>query len=131
MSFAAAAEKGVIAYRRPMNRQGLARHERIRTRSEFKELFDKDTTKSYASGMYRILLRRNALPYSRLGVVVSKRLGGAVVRNRQKRLVREMFRRHKDEIPRGYDFIVIVRAIKDVSFSERVSTFLSLMHRVR
>lgn len=44
----------------------------------------------------------------RLGITVSRRVGGAVVRNRVKRLVREVFRRHRDGIPRG-DSVVIAR----------------------
>jgi ribonuclease P protein component len=52
----------------------------------------------------------NGLPYPRLGLSVSKRLGGAVVRNRWKRLLREAFRQIRPELPVGIDLIVIPRA---------------------
>ena len=51
----------------------------------------------------------NGLPYPRLGLSVSKRLGGAVVRNRWKRLLREAFRQIRPELPVGIDLIVIPR----------------------
>ena len=46
---------------------------------------------------------------ARLGVVTSKKLGGAVVRNRVKRLCREAFRTHPDWFPAGLDLVVIAR----------------------
>ena len=49
----------------------------------------------------------NGLPYPRLGLSVSKRLGGAVVRNRWKRLLREAFRQIRPHLPVGIDLIVI------------------------
>lgn len=44
---------------------------------------------------------------SRLGVAATRKLGGAVVRNRAKRLVRELFR--QAEVPAGFDIVVIPR----------------------
>jgi ribonuclease P protein component len=43
---------------------------------------------------------------SRLGLAVGKAIGIAVVRNRVKRRLRELFRRQKALLPRGYDFFV-------------------------
>jgi len=51
----------------------------------------------------------NGLPYPRLGLSVSRRLGNAVVRNRLKRLVREAFRLTRGQLPAGIDLIVIPR----------------------
>jgi ribonuclease P protein component len=57
-----------------------------------------------------VLLRPNQLQVARLGVVASKKLGGAVQRNRAKRLVRDIFRRHKREpAVTGHDVVVIPR----------------------
>jgi ribonuclease P protein component len=46
----------------------------------------------------------------RFGITVSRRVGGAVVRNRVKRLLREAFRRHKQAFPSGLELVVIARA---------------------
>jgi ribonuclease P protein component len=46
----------------------------------------------------------------RLGLVVSRRVGGAVTRNRVKRLVREWFRHSREQLPTNVDFVVIARA---------------------
>ncbi len=41
---------------------------------------------------FTLLLRRNSSAVTRLGIVASRKLGGAVERNRAKRLIRELFR---------------------------------------
>jgi ribonuclease P protein component len=54
----------------------------------------------------------NALGRDRLGVIASRRLGGAVVRNRAKRRLREIFRHEAgrdDAARRAYDLVVIPR----------------------
>jgi ribonuclease P protein component len=45
----------------------------------------------------------------RLGVSVGRKVGGAVQRNRVKRLLREGFAAVADELPRGHDFVVVAR----------------------
>lgn len=44
----------------------------------------------------------------RLGLVVTKRFGKAVRRNRMRRLLREFFRRHKDRLPKE-DLIIMAK----------------------
>jgi ribonuclease P protein component len=53
----------------------------------------------------------NDLGYDRLGLAASRKLGGAVARNRAKRLVREAFRRHKraPAPARGEDLVALPR----------------------
>ena len=47
-----------------------------------------------------------ARPGSRFGISVKKALGGAVVRNRIRRRIREILRRNKSEIPSGWDIVI-------------------------
>ena len=43
---------------------------------------------------------------SRFGISVKKALGGAVVRNRIRRRIREILRRNRTEIPSGWDIVI-------------------------
>ena len=53
-------------------------------------------------------LRQDDAP-ARLGVVASRKVGNAVVRNRAKRLIREAFRKQTAQMPPGLDLVVIAR----------------------
>jgi ribonuclease P protein component len=46
----------------------------------------------------------------RLGVSVGRRVGGAVERNRVKRVLREAFWALDDQLPEGHDFVIVARA---------------------
>ena len=48
-------------------------------------------------------------PLRRLGVVASRRVGGAVKRNRAKRLFREVFRNNQELLPPRADVIMVAR----------------------
>ncbi|OEU75453.1 MAG: ribonuclease P protein component [Desulfuromonadales bacterium C00003068] len=54
-----------------------------------------------------VLHRSNSL--TRLGLTVSRKVGGAVQRNRVKRLVREFFRNHINRLPVGIDISIIAK----------------------
>lgn len=56
-----------------------------------------------------VYARRNGLPYSRLGLTVGRKHGGAVRRNRIKRLLRDAFRLEYAAMPMGYDLVCVPR----------------------
>jgi ribonuclease P protein component len=82
--------------------------ERLRRRSQF--LAVQRRGRGVGEPRFRVVVleRPDAGP-ARLGVTVTKKVGGAVVRNRIKRLVREVYRRNKDWFPAGRDVVVIAR----------------------
>lgn len=80
---------------------------RLRKRREFLSLAR--AGKKVHSPHFVVISKKTAGNDRRLGVTVSGKVGNAVVRNRIKRLVRENFRRHRDEILAGTDILVIAR----------------------
>lgn len=83
------------------------RTRRVRRRVEFQKVFDRGIR---VHGRYLTLLIAPAPgTRSRLGIVASKKLGGSVARNRAKRLIREIFRRHPPQAGRPVDILVIPR----------------------
>jgi ribonuclease P protein component len=66
--------------------------------------------KSAADGVLVVYAVENGLAHPRLGCSVSRKVGGAVVRNRVKRLYREAFRLEQAALPAGVDLVLIPRA---------------------
>ncbi|OEU77698.1 MAG: ribonuclease P protein component [Desulfuromonadales bacterium C00003107] len=63
-----------------------------------------------------VLHRSNSL--TRLGLTVSRKVGGAVQRNRVKRLLREFFRNHINRLPIGVDISIIAKiGAADINYS--------------
>ena len=57
--------------------------------------------------LFTLLYRLNALDCTRVGVVVGRKLGGAVARNRSKRRFRELGRLSLQQVPSGLDLLVL------------------------
>ena len=92
----------------------LTRRERIRRRPEFLKVQQAGVR---VRGRFQTLfVLPNQHGLSRLGIIATRRLGGAVYRNRSKRLIREMFRLNKGRP--GLDLVVLPRfGFFDVPFA--------------
>ena len=62
--------------------------------------------KRRSSSHFTVFLKANDLPASRFGFSIKRALGGAVVRNRIRRRIREVVRLHREEISAGWDFVI-------------------------
>jgi ribonuclease P protein component len=80
------------------------REARLVRRGEFDAVYR--AAKRFSSSHFTIFVRRNELAQNRFGFSIKKALGGAVVRNRIRRRVREIVRCHRQEIPTGWDIVI-------------------------
>jgi ribonuclease P protein component len=72
----------------------------------------------------------NQLDHPRLGLAVSRRAGGAVARNRWKRLLREAFRLAQHRLP-AMDMVVSPRASEPPPLHQLLESLPALAHRVQ
>ena len=80
---------------------------RLRKKSDFQKVHREG--RSWAHPLLVLCVLPNHLGYSRFGFSVSRRLGGAVVRNRARRLIREATRLRQAMIANGWDIVIIAR----------------------
>lgn len=72
----------------------------------------------------------NSFGHDRLGIIASRKIGGAVARNRAKRLIREAFRLNKRPSNGGADIIIIPRAqLADAPFRDIEAEYRSILQR--
>ena len=79
----------------------------VKKNYEFRRMYAKG--KSGVSSCLVVYYRKNRLGHNRLGVTVSTKLGHAVVRNRVRRRLREIFRLNQSGLAQGYDMILVAR----------------------
>lgn len=80
---------------------------RLRGKLLFAAVYDAKTKET--KGPLVVYSLPNDLGHVRMGISISRRVGIAVRRNRIKRLLREAFRAHQSDLPKGYDLIIVVR----------------------
>ena len=87
-------------------------------------------TPGQANGLMVLYAKKNRLGKNRVGITVSKKLGGAVVRNRVRRRLREVYRIHESRFLPGFDIVIVARSRGvDASFQELCTAYLSLAEK--
>ena len=89
-----------------METRRLTREERLRLKRDFKRVFTEG--RSVSNEYVRLVYKENGLGHPRIAVVVRKKIGKAVYRNRLRRLVKEFYRLNKEKFP-NYDVVVLFR----------------------
>ena len=104
----------------------LTRRERLRRRPEFLKVQHRGVR---TRGRYLTLFAlANDQDVTRLGIIATRRLGNAVIRNRSKRLLREIFRLNKGRV--GLDLVVLPRpGFAGVPFGTLQADYRSALRR--
>ena len=105
----------------------MNRRYRLTNSSDFQRV--RRTGTSYAHP-FAILLAAPGRDASRFGFTAGRALGGAVARNRAKRLLREAIRQHLPQIEPGWDAVLIARPeILQADWKEVLSSIRQLLTR--
>lgn len=103
--------------------QSLPARQRIREKREFDRVYDEG--RRIVSRLFVAFLLEKREGELRVGVVASRRVGGAVSRNRAKRLLREVFRRNKPVRAVSADVVLVARgAINGATYREVESAYV-------
>lgn len=85
-------------------RTAFPKNLRLLKRTEFRKVYEQGERRS--GQLAAVFYCPNGLGRTRLGITVPVRVGNAVVRNRIKRRVREVFRGERSSIPEGWDVVL-------------------------
>src|SRR5437762_7989457 len=108
------------------SRLTLPQSRRLKTPAQFERCFARK--RSASDELVIVYACENGLDHPRLGCSVSKKIGGAVVRNRYKRLFREAFRLTQHELPAGVDLVVIPRPGPEPALAALKTSLVTLAH---
>jgi ribonuclease P protein component len=108
--------------------KSLSRAERLRTTHDFQAVFERRC--SARDEWLQVYGLPNGLAVSRIGLSVGRKWGGAVVRNRIRRLYREAFRRTKALMPPGLDLVFVPRKTEGVTLGVLIDNVPRLVGNV-
>ncbi len=88
------------------------------------------STSGQANSFLVFYARKNRLGINRVGVTVGKKLGHAVVRNRVRRRLREIYRLNESQFTPGWDIVVVARGrCIEADFEKLTNAYLSLAEK--
>ncbi|OON98026.1 MAG: ribonuclease P protein component [Epulopiscium sp. Nele67-Bin005] len=101
----------------------------LKKNTDFKKVYR--VGKSTANKFLVLYKLPNNLPYNRLGVSVSKKVGNSVVRSRVTRLIKESYRLNEHEgMAIGFDIIIIARTIaNEASYHDIENSLIKLLRQ--
>lgn len=99
---------------------------RLRKNIEFKKVYSHG--KNYWNRNLVLYIKRNGLKETRIGYTITKKIGNAVVRNKIRRRMKEIYRLNFANIKEGYDLIFICKKnIVDLSYDELENSMIHIM----
>jgi len=104
-------------------KETLQLHERIRKNKDFLSIYKEG--KRYKGKYFNLIYFPNNLDFSRMAVIVSKKIGKAVTRNKIKRWMRDLFRRNKNVLREHLDILIIAKKeIQETSWPDLRQNYL-------
>jgi ribonuclease P protein component len=103
--------------------------DRILNRGHFRSVYEsgRRVVAKYFTGF----VLANSLGRPRIGITTTRKIGSSVMRNRARRLLREVFRKNKWRIPRGVDIVINVKSdLADASYQELESDFIRFLEKI-
>ena len=102
----------------------------VKNNYEFRRLYQKG--KSALDKNLVLYVRPNRRGQNRVGLTVSSKLGCAVVRNRVRRRLREIFRLNNVHVAQGFDFILVARShAVECSYKELERSYRKLQQTLK
>ncbi len=108
--------------------ESLSKSERLKKKADFARVFEQPDVKASCSGA-KLVAKRNGFERNRFAVTFVRKFGTSVLRNYSRRVLKEIYRRRKWDIPAGYD-IVVVLFPGNFSYHDREQQFMKLLQRV-
>ncbi len=107
----------------------MNKRNRIKKDKEFQAVFKKG--RSFANRQFVVyILQKEGQEELRLGLSVSKKIGNAVVRNRIKRYIRQVFLELKEELRQDLDYVVIARKpVAEMDFHQSKSSMKHVLKK--
>ncbi|MEI6521782.1 MAG: ribonuclease P protein component [bacterium] len=96
----------------------------LRNRADFSRVHTQGRRRYDTLVQLRVIPGENGL---RIGIIVSKKYGNAVARNRFKRIVRAAFRNIKEKLIGNWDILVLPRNVNEAKSTELSESFLKLL----
>jgi ribonuclease P protein component len=103
-------------------------HEHLRRPVDFKRVYDR--RRSVSNEAIIVYACPNGLEHNRLGLSVSRKVGGAVKRNRLRRLYREAYRLTRHQMPTGLDLVLIPRSPEEPALANLLEGLPKLVNQV-
>lgn len=106
----------------------MKKTESLKQNKQFKRVYNRG--KSIINNTLVLYLIKNSENYNRLGIVVNKKVGKAVIRNRVRRLIKENYRQKEATIKTGFDIIFVARVrANNCSFNQIEWAMRQLLNR--
>ena len=111
--------------------ESFGKEERLTKTHQFKRVYNQG--KSVANNLVVLyVLKKSNDQQRRVGFSVSKKIGKAVVRNKVKRRLKEVYRRHKNRLISGIDLVVIARqGIDQATYEEIKESLLGIYNKAQ